>query len=339
MTDQVSKNNQKYFIRVVEGENVDIYRGQIEQTFTAVSIGILETVEEAEKHIAAFTSQDKAGHTKKLNALLNESRPAPVKGDAPEETPAQEKELVETLVEIHADVAPLSARMLKVQNELAKSGIGRDAAGTQFSTRSIDAIINAMSIQLTKARIILIPEVTGIDRSDWEKGDKITRHTLVTMRYSFMNADDKDDVLIVEFSGEAADSFDKSLQKACTNAYKYMMIQTFSIPVVGSYDPDLYQDEEAAGPSKPAATNKTLVEEPGVDLEGINLADIDPDNPETPVDLAIAHMVNKLEMDVTPGRLAAYKAWVKNNKLTPEQELQALRKKDSAIVKEEETPA
>jgi hypothetical protein len=160
-----------------------------------------------------------------------------------QETETQE-EAVEEAVEAPAEPLTLRQKLLGVQRELCMHGVAKTGQGTKYPTRSIDTLITAMSSALTKHRVVLTPEVAGITRDKWatQSGGAL-HHTLVEMRYRFEDAD-SDTTEVTTFYGEGSDALDKSLQKAITNAYKYLMIQKFQIPVEPSSDPDMQQTED-----------------------------------------------------------------------------------------------
>lgn len=283
-----------------------------------------------------LTPQQKGAITKKRNL---EEKAAKAKPETSIEEPKPE---VPTEPELKVDIVKamsLREKMLYVQRELAKTGIGRTKEGTQYSTRSIDDLINTMSIVLTKARIILQPNVLSTIKTILETKNSSMQHCKVTMRYGFLDVD-SDQYLTVDFSGEAADMTDKSTQKAITNAYKYMMIQTYNIPLVGSLDPDLYQDVTEMTTKENIIIAKEdgsveVVNVEGVDLDEIysSIYDEDIDDSQIPIEYRIEAIIIKTGIDKTRDM---WDKWVAGEKLTQEQQLVALLKRDAQIVKETE---
>jgi hypothetical protein len=83
-------------------------------------------------------------------------------------------------------------------------------------------------------------------------------HTRIRMRYTFINADDPEDVYSVSFFGDGCDNQDKGIYKALTGCQKYMLLKTFQL---GS-DEDPENEREAkpsqrhSAPARPAYQGK-----------------------------------------------------------------------------------
>jgi hypothetical protein len=70
-----------------------------------------------------------------------------------------------------------------------------------------------------------------------KSGDKVSRGVLIRQTYAFFRDDDPTDEVFVEMIGEGQDSLDKATTKALTGAFKYALLQSFSIGEAGD-DPD-----------------------------------------------------------------------------------------------------
>jgi len=172
------------------------------------------------------------------------------------EKDAAVEEIAELKAQIEADdvgtedelkALTLRQKLHRAQTYLCTMGVSKTATGSQYATRSIDVLIGVMSTTFAKHRIHLTPNIINVERSTLTtKAGSVMFHSLVCIEYGFLDVDG-DEKIATTFYGEAADSLDKSLQKAVTNAYKYLMIQEFQIPLKPSEDPDMYQTSEEQG--------------------------------------------------------------------------------------------
>lgn len=133
-------------------------------------------------------------------------------------------------------------KMNLVQSELATVGIekGQKNNHGNYYFRGIDDVQNALAGLLAKHKLLIVPSVIGkTHQSMTTSGGKPTNHWSVRVEYLFVDAEsDGPSTLTSTFAGEAYDTSDKGLQKAITSAYKYMLFETFCIPVEGSVDAD-----------------------------------------------------------------------------------------------------
>jgi len=127
----------------------------------------------------------------------------------------------------------------KVQADLAKKGISKGDYNDydKYKFRGIDAVLNALAPILASHGLVLVPSVeeSEIRTIQTAKGTAMN-HCKVKMAFTFYDADG--DSITHTYHGEAMDRGDKSLNKACTAAYKYFLFQAFTIPVEGTPDAD-----------------------------------------------------------------------------------------------------
>ena len=118
--------------------------------------------------------------------------------------------------------------------------IGKDKKNTvqNYNFRGIDDIYNNINAELHKQRLIIVPNVLSHACVEYvgAKGNK-QFHIILEVEYSFISCVDGSIVKGIAY-GEALDSSDKATNKAMSQAYKYMMIQTFAIPVKDMEDAD-----------------------------------------------------------------------------------------------------
>ena len=126
-----------------------------------------------------------------------------------------------------------------VQADLASHGIAKADTNTfdNYKFRGIDAVLNALAPLLSKHGVVIIPSVTSseIRTVPTAKGGT-QNHAKVTVDYTLYDAEG--DSITHSFVGEGMDRGDKSLNKACTAAFKYFLFEAFCIPVDGTADAD-----------------------------------------------------------------------------------------------------
>lgn len=144
-----------------------------------------------------------------------------------------------------------------VQRDIAAKGIAKNDTNTfdKYKFRGIDAVLNALAPIFAHHGVILAPSVKDRESRAVQtaKGGSMN-HTTVTMEFTLY--DEHGDSIAHTFPGEAMDRGDKSINKACTAAYKYFLFEVFCIPVEGAGDADseshevtttIISEEHAAG--------------------------------------------------------------------------------------------
>lgn len=154
-----------------------------------------------------------------------------------------------------------------VEGDLAKLGIAKNQKNTQqnYAYRGIDPLYDTIAPIYTQHGLIITPRVIWFDRSiattEKEYNGKKTVQTAVTVivkvEYTFRHVHNEQS-LITEFYGEATDYSDKATNKATTAAYKYMVIQTFNIPINGTDNDADNNSPEIIQPIKINSTTGTI---------------------------------------------------------------------------------
>jgi hypothetical protein len=154
-------------------------------------------------------------------------------------------------------VTNVYSQMQKVQKAMSVKGIAKTDYNDfgKFHFRGIDQAMNVLGPVLAEHDLMIIPkvvskEVTRVRTTQ----DKPTNHWVAEVSYTFVatgNVDNAGFKHETTFCGEAYDSSDKGLNKACTAAYKTMMFEVFCIPVEGSDDADGHNEIAADGPISP----------------------------------------------------------------------------------------
>lgn len=142
--------------------------------------------------------------------------------------------------------------ILAIIKEMAVEGVGKNRRNDtqKFNFRGIDDFHNALAPLFAREKVLVLPSYANRVATEYEytkNGDK-KRLVNVTIEgtYRIVSLVDGSEIVSGPFLGEAMDSGDKATNKAMSVSYKYFAIQTFSIPVVGSEDPDFESHEPDA---------------------------------------------------------------------------------------------
>lgn len=140
-----------------------------------------------------------------------------------------------------------------VQADLAKAGIVKDrknqAQGYNF--RGIDDCYNALAPLLPRHCLCILPRALSrevVERST-AKGNAMF-YVTVEVEFDFVCSKDGSKHTVKTY-GEAMDTADKATNKAMSAAYKYAVLQSFSIPTEGDNDADASTHEVKASPPPP----------------------------------------------------------------------------------------
>jgi len=136
-----------------------------------------------------------------------------------------------------------------VQADLSSVGITKDRRNQAqgYSFRGIDDCYNAVAPLLAKHGLCILPRVLSRDvREVTNAKGTLLFYTAVTVEYDFVSAEDGSKHTISMF-GEAMDSGDKATNKAMSAAYKYAVMQAFSIPTEGDNDTENNTHEVVQG--------------------------------------------------------------------------------------------
>ena len=150
-----------------------------------------------------------------------------------------------------SDVKMVYEAIRKVQEELAKEGIGKDKENKQqgFKFRGIDDVYAALSPLLAKHCLVILPRTMSrecTERASKSGGSLFT--TTIPMEFDLVCSTDGSKHTIATI-GEGMDSADKGSNKAMSSAYKYAAFMAFCIPVEGMVDADA-ESHEVKGKEK-----------------------------------------------------------------------------------------
>lgn len=163
-----------------------------------------------------------------------------------------------------SEAKPVGPMIFKAMQEVMKdiTHVAKAKRNQQqgFVFRGIDDVMNALHGPLQRAGVFITSQILDEKRSErTTKGGGTLFYTILRVEYRF-NALDGSCVSTVVI-GEAMDSGDKSTSKALSIAFKYAMMQVFSIPTEEQDDPDAethdLSGEETGDPIAKAKTPPT----------------------------------------------------------------------------------
>lgn len=158
----------------------------------------------------------------------------------------------------------IDGAMLEVAREMNRLGIAKDqttAAAGKYKYRGIDKVLNAMAAPMVAAKLTVAPSYKLLSHQEHKTKDGVGMLSVVEGSLTFY-AEDGSFRTVGPFIGEAFDSFDKSLSKASSVAYRNGMFLTFVIPLGPGYDPEEDEEPEA----QPPKTEDVPVADRGVHL-------------------------------------------------------------------------
>jgi ERF superfamily len=134
---------------------------------------------------------------------------------------------------VHEAIAEVTRRVEHIGKDRRATG-----GGANYAFRGIDDVYDALHPILGDVGLVILPGRSV--REVWETRATSSGGTLnvarLLIRYTFVGPDGSK--LRAEVWGEAGDSGDKATQKAHSQSYKTLCLQTFSIPTQASADDD-----------------------------------------------------------------------------------------------------
>lgn len=141
--------------------------------------------------------------------------------------------------------------MVAILSDLPSIGKDQYNKGQRYAFRGIDQFLNTLHPLFAKHHVFVTPLVEHVERTEKvgtrynsSKGtdeEYITFYSVATVRFRF-HAEDGSSVDCVTI-GEGMDNGDKATNKALSAAFKYALIQTFSVPTEDLVDADAESPE------------------------------------------------------------------------------------------------
>lgn len=128
----------------------------------------------------------------------------------------------------------------RMTDELAKLGISKDKQNTdqKYKFRGIDDVRNVIAPLQEKCALVIIPRMVGREQHErTTKSGGFALQVIVKIEFDFISRKDGSKIT-VPMENEAVDYSDKATNKAVSQAYKTVCINTFNIPTEGEDDTD-----------------------------------------------------------------------------------------------------
>lgn len=128
----------------------------------------------------------------------------------------------------------------KMTELLAKEGIGKERQNTdqKYKFRGIDDVRNAIAPLLSECKLVILPKlVSRTEKERTTKSGGFALQVVVRIDFHFLSREDGSEI-IIPMENEAVDYSDKATNKAISQAYKMLCINTFCIPTEGEEDAD-----------------------------------------------------------------------------------------------------
>ena len=124
-------------------------------------------------------------------------------------------------------------KILQVMEAYCKEGLSKERKNDfhGFYFRGIDDVLNSLSPKLVDAGLIILPNYT----------EHITEEKSIVLKctLTIISVEDGTTRNVIGY-GEGTDKTDKATSKAMSMLYKYLIIQTFCIPTVGTDESDTH---------------------------------------------------------------------------------------------------
>ncbi|MEU1674803.1 ERF family protein [Streptomyces roseifaciens] len=142
---------------------------------------------------------------------------------------------------------PVHVAIARVMADMPAVGKNGWNNHSKYKYRSIDDLITALSGVMARHGVYVLPRVR--ERLAAQNGKSV----YVTVHVDYKITGPGGDYEEASFYGEGADVGDKATAKALTNAFKYLMIQLFMIPVQDLVDGDRDTPRRAVATTPPVA--------------------------------------------------------------------------------------
>ena len=137
------------------------------------------------------------------------------------------------------DKMTLATKLSKIGNEIGK--IDKSGKNTQQNYNYIEYGVVAGRIRelFDKYGVIIVPSVEDVETDEISNkyGSK-GYHYVISMRFTLLNGDDRDDYIEATWRGESADYGDKGINKAETSGTKYFLMRLFNVSEKGEEEAD-----------------------------------------------------------------------------------------------------
>jgi len=169
-------------------------------------------------------------------------------------------------------VPAVFAAINEVQDAIWKVGISKNSlaqgGGIKFYFRGIDAVQEAFSGPMSKAKLIMMPSYGELIVTERKTNNGVTHNVRVLGSYTLVSLVDGSTQFVGSFYGEANDTQDKATAKAQSIALRQAYLQTFNVPLGPGYDPEESGGDDTGGEqparqdAQPQPASKSQQEKP-----------------------------------------------------------------------------
>lgn len=150
----------------------------------------------------------------------------------------------------------------QVANKISKIGIGKNKVNTHqsYKFRGIDDIYDNLAPIYAEFGLYITKKILSVNKNIIQGLKSISHYVETHIEYTIRHVHNGQ-VRISEQLGHAIDTSDKAANKASSAAMKYLAIELFSIPLVGSEDADfdhIEQDTKTKTSPEITAINELL---------------------------------------------------------------------------------
>ena len=140
-------------------------------------------------------------------------------------------------------------KMSDVMAEIIAVPKDRNNPQQNYKFRGVEDVMNMLQPLLAKHQVFMTSNVLDLQREErLTKAGSNLNYSIVKIEFKFHTTDGSN--IAATLMGEGMDAGDKSLNKALSAAYKYLMFQTFCIPTEDMEDSEKESPEPAPKPEK-----------------------------------------------------------------------------------------
>jgi len=142
-------------------------------------------------------------------------------------------------------------KLIEVRKEVPY--LQKESKGYQFNYTGSSLVLGSLKTKMDELGLLLIPRVVSKEVSEHiTKNDGKEYFTELCLEFTWVNAENPEEIIVCAWYGQGLDSGEKGVGKAMTYAEKYFMLKFFNI-ATDKDDPDSFQkkmDADAEQPSK-----------------------------------------------------------------------------------------
>lgn len=120
--------------------------------------------------------------------------------------------------------------------------IKKDSQNTfhKFNYASSSAVLATLRTAMDELGVLLVPEIPSFEIKDHQtRQGKHEYFTVLTMQFTWINAENPDDKITIPWMGQGLDDSEKGLGKALTYSEKFFLLKFFNI-ATDDYDADAF---------------------------------------------------------------------------------------------------